>query len=188
MSVGAVAPTQAPSLLVFYHVPKTGGSSVREWLLRNAGVRARGLPTRLQGLVRYYESRCFLCLQLHEVLAAGCPESEALQCGKVAPRRGHGSFDSAHGDWRTAGALAVEFHGPSAGTFVEDVLPRAHALRKLYASRNGSVTLATLIREPVDFLFSSYHMWPPRPGDAGTPTAVRPFATSTGWRDERRMC
>ena len=69
--MATVAPARPPALLIFYHVPKTGGSSAREWILRNSGVRARGLPARMHGLVRYYEARCFMCLQLAEALPVG---------------------------------------------------------------------------------------------------------------------
>ena len=163
----------APSLLIFYHVPKTGGSTIREWILRNAGVRARGLPTRLRGFVRYYEARCFMCLQHGDVVE--CPEKERRQCRETAAssrdrtwkpffdayredcvqphdQRTHTCFFSPtlrrrrrHRCWRTRVCaratrvvgralrlpLAVEFHGPSAGTFVRDVLPRARALRDI---------------------------------------------------------
>ena len=153
-----------PSLLVYYHIPKTGGSSTREWLLRNAGVRARGLPARLNGIVRYYEAQCFFCLQLADALGAdsGCEQSVRRKCAGGFTKR-PASFDFERGNWLTAGALAVEFHGPSEAIFIEHVLPRAHALRELYAKRNGTCKFATIIREPIDFLFSSYHMWPPRP-------------------------
>ena len=162
--------SQRPSLLVYYHVPKTGGSSVREWILRNAGLRARGLPARLNGLVRYYEARCFVCLQLGErVMTQGCSKHETKQCNEQNFKSIKGSFHSRNGDWRTAGPLAIEFHGPSASTFLRDLLPHASALRAMYAQHNGTVVFATLVREPVDLLFSSYHMWPPRSsgGDGG---------------------
>ena len=171
MKPALASASPSPSLLVFYHVPKTGGSSVREWLLRNAGLRSRGLPIRLRGLVRYYEARCFMCLQFGTVFS--CPEAERRQCRRAPARKGRGLFDSARDDWRTAGPLAVEFHGPTGWTFIQDVLPRMHAVRELYAARNGSVVLATLLREPVDLLFSSYHMWPPRPDPSPSTRAAK---------------
>ena len=153
--------TQPPRLLVFYHVPKTGGSSVREWLLRNAGVRSKGLPTRLHGIVRYYEANCFMCLQ-HAEIAGGCDAATIRKCKSTFTKR-PAAFDYTRRDWTSAGSLAVEFHGPTGETFVRDVLPRARELRARYEARNGSVSFATTVREPIDLLFSSYHMWPPRP-------------------------
>ena len=38
----------APQLLVFYHVPKTGGSSVREWLLRDSPLATSAAPHTTQ--------------------------------------------------------------------------------------------------------------------------------------------
>ena len=72
-----------PSLLLFYHVPKTGGSTMREWLLRNAGIRASGLPKRLDGYVRYYEAHCFMCLQFGSLFAdtATC-RKHVKECSK----------------------------------------------------------------------------------------------------------
>ena len=178
--------SDAPRLVAFYHVPKTGGSSVREWLLRNAGVRARGLPTRVNGYVRYYEVHCFFCLQLaNEVDSAGdlavvCDQRTRRQCASQPLNRRPGAFDAARGDWRTAGTVAAEFHGPSGNLFVDTVLPRADSLRRAYAQRNGSCVFATLVRDPISFMFSSYHMWPPR----STPEQVVAFpewvATAAG--------
>ena len=172
-TIGAIPQdSRPPKLFVFYHVPKTGGSTVREWILRNAGMRARGLPTRLRGLVRYYEAKCFVCLQFSGLLGDACTADERAKCLQAPPRRGtNGFFDSVRGTWHTLGLpLAVEFHGPTAETFVRDVLPRVRALRQLYAKLNGSVVLTAVVREPVDLLFSSYHMWPPRPSaDRVTP-------------------
>lgn len=160
------APHPLPRLIAFYHVPKTGGTSVREWLLRNAGVRARGLPVRLDGYVRYYEARCFICLQLADVLGLtgndGCDEQTRSQCADQPPNRRPAAFDAARGDWRTAGTLAAEFHGPTGEFFTGTVLPHVQQIRRVYARLNGSCVFATLVRDPIDFVFSSYHMWPPR--------------------------
>lgn len=158
---------QPPSLLVFYHIPKTGGSSTREWLLRNAGLRSRGLPKRMDGLVRYYEASCFFCLQLADAIGVGntatCAESFRRKCTmEYKPRPAAFDFTKA-GAWKSGGSLAVEFHGPSEGTFINFVLPHAQILRELYARHSGTCKFATLLRDPIDFLFSSYHMWPPRP-------------------------
>ena len=58
-SVTAV-PLPAPSLLLFHHLSKSGGSTIREWLLRNAG-KLR-FPRRLDGVLR------LLFLEGHRVL------------------------------------------------------------------------------------------------------------------------
>ena len=45
------------------------------------------------------------------------------------------AFDYVREDWRTAGTVSAEFHGSSGRLFTEEVLPRAHELRRLYAQR-----------------------------------------------------
>lgn len=141
-----------PRLVAFYHVVKTGGTSTREWLLRNAGLRSRGLPVRVHGFVRYYEAHCFYCLQLARSLqspSAGCNEKLVGRCRAEPRSRRPAAFDIRDGDWRKAGTLAVEFHGLSGDLFAEDVLPHAHELRRLYARSNGTCTFATVVRDPV---------------------------------------
>ena len=173
-------PQRPPSLLVFYHIPKAGGSTVREWLLRNAGVRSHGLPARLDGFVRYYEARCFVCMQLarslpghfDDLCGAADARRELRACredySKGAKRLRPAAFDLLRRDWWNGGRLAVEFHGPTGESFIKGVLPHAAALRDLYARYNGTCTLVTVVREPVDLLFSSYHMWPPRSDASAT--------------------
>ena len=152
----------APRLLLFLHTPKTGGSTVREWLLRNAGIRAPPqAATRLSAVVRYYEVRCFFCMQFARLWpAAVCDLALRRHCQSWTPRRR--SFDSVRGDWRNA-SVAVELHAQSMDFYLATVAPRLPRLRALYARANGVLTTASLVREPVAFLFSNYWMWPPRP-------------------------
>ena len=95
-----------PGLLIFQHVPKTGGTSVREWLLRNGG-KLR-LPKRLDGMQRYYEAECFFCL-CHPTLFP-CAAAAVQSCRGAKPRP-H-SFDARTGDWRNA-RVAIELHSTS---------------------------------------------------------------------------
>ena len=173
------APARSPpKALFFYHVPKTGGSTVREWLLRNAGVRSpRGAQKRFSGIVRYYEAVCFVCLQFGHLLG---PEAGAV-CTAGAKRKCHayklhpnGAFDfNVEEGWRGA-QVAVEFHGSSDRFFMAHVLPRMSAFQQLYAEHNGTCASAVLVREPVGFLFSNYYMWPPRPHPTDN-SIVSPF-------------
>jgi hypothetical protein len=151
---------------MFYHIPKTGGSTVREWLLRNAGIRSpRGSKRRSGAVVRYYDASCFFCLQFPRMFSeVACPIALVQECRfryttHAAP---HGSFDAIKSNWREE-TVAVEFHAASASFFLKHVLPRMTLLRRLYLKHNGTIASATLVREPVSFLFSSFHMWPPRP-------------------------
>ena len=156
-----------PSLLLFYHVPKTGGSTMREWLLRNAGIRASGLPKRLDGYVRYYEAHCFMCLQFGSLFAdtATCRKHVkecSKQYGSSKPAVKAGGVNPLRIEWQSAGRLAVEFHGITEKHFVLEVLPRLAQLRRLYVKRGGTCSALTLSRDPIDLYFSNYHMWPPR--------------------------
>ena len=168
--------TASPSVLFFYHVPKTGGSTVREWFLRNAGLRVRGLPARLHGVLRYWEAQCFMCLQFSDLfgVSTGCTEAIVRGCHeqwKPDRRPRPASFNPVRSDWSSTGRLAVEFHGMSADFFVRQVLPRSTALRHRIAMRGGTSAFVTLTRAPVELLFSAFHMWPPRP----SPGTVMPF-------------
>jgi hypothetical protein len=178
LQLGSLHAGESPSLLLFYHVPKTGGTTTREWLTRNAGVRApRGAAVRLTSVVKYYEADCFFCLQFARLVSAGCTKERMHRCHNWRPYAA-ASFDSVHGDWRRS-RLAVEFHAGSAGFYLEHVVPALPALRELYARHNGSVVSATLVREPVSFLFSSYYMWPPRP-DKRRSDVTTPFPQWVG--------
>lgn len=161
-----------PSLLLFFHVPKTGGSSVREILLRNAGVRsAWNASRRLSAVVRFWDAPCFVCLQFRGF--PGCDESLTAKCASWKPRVAPPAyFNSSRDDWRTS-QVAVEFHGGSHAFFTSHVLPHVGLLRREYAQLGGTVVTATVLREPISYLFSSYHMYPPllpgRRPDGATP-------------------
>ena len=177
LSTAARAPLQRqpdaagtpPSLLLFYHVPKTGGTTLREWLFKNAGIRSPGLRRRLHGFIRYYEANCFMCLQFASVLGGvhplQCTNKERHGCARQfnTTKTRPAGINPLTANWRHAGRVAVEFHGPTERLFTDAILPRADALRRLYERHGGTCTLLTLSREPVDLLFSTFHMWPPRP-------------------------
>ena len=134
----SAAETTTPAALFFYHIPKTGGSTVREWLLRNAGVRTpRGAAKRLTGVVRYYESVCFVCLQFGQLLeedeAQACPLSTMDKCRATKFPLANGGFKINSGDWRRE-RLAIEFHGSSDRFFVNHVLRRLEAFQRAYAA------------------------------------------------------
>ena len=151
-----------PSMLLFHHVAKTGGSTVREWLLRNAGKHQNHLrvPKRLDGVLRYYEARCFFCMQFRDVLGSlQCSVKHLSECRASVPRLY--SFNSVQSDWRCA-RLAVEFHGMSVSLLLEEVLPELPRLRREYQLRNGTITVLTLMRAPIAYLLSAYRMWPPQ--------------------------
>ena len=67
-----LAPSASPRLLLFQHVEKTGGTSLREWL------KSRAHDTARFGVVPYTSAACFLCR--HRELAL-CP----VPCHKDGP-------------------------------------------------------------------------------------------------------
>ena len=96
-----------PLLLNFRHLEKTGGTTIREWLLRNAGKKPniprreqRPLSQRLDGFVRYYEARCFWCVQFPELhtdaAKRACADLQADCAGRKKRVYGH--------EWRVAGS------------------------------------------------------------------------------------
>lgn len=160
------------------HIPKTGGCSVREFLLRNAGIRSPPKSVaRLSGFVRHYEARCFICQQfpgLIDVPGACTGVAGPRSCGSYKPRA-NAAFDfNVRDSWKHH-RLAVEFHGISDATFVHHVLPRMPVLQELYEQHNGTCATAVLVREPISFLFSAFSMWPPRSAVSKNITVVKPF-------------
>ena len=140
--------TERPLLFFFYHVEKTGGSAVMKWLYK----AAMNVPATLTLLLDLTHTSCLL--SMFPDLFPGYTW-EPMRCNAELPP-----------DWRTS-AIAIEFHGYSRGRFWTTVLPALSALRQRYAAANGTLLTATMLREPVRHLVSSYHMWPPntkRPG------------------------
>jgi len=97
---------------------------------------------------------------------------------RLGRSRGAGNLDPVLDDWRSL-RLAAEFHGADSDAFfLEAVLPSLPALRSLYAAHNGSFAAATLLREPIDYLFSAYRMWPPRTAPSAPSSAADASASS----------
>ena len=143
-----VPPAQpGPSVVLLYHIEKTGGSAVMKWLKRQTHA-----PSRLAAVYSYSQTSCFFAL--HADLFPGMePRWRDKLCGGAAPL-----------DWRSS-KVAVEFHSYSKGFFLRSVLPALGALKRRYAEANGTVVAVTSIREPASHLLSKYRMWPPRTAD-----------------------
>jgi len=136
-----------PSVVLLYHIEKTGGSAVMKWLKRQTHA-----PSRLAAVYSYSQTSCFFAL--HADLFPGMePRWRDKLCGGAAPL-----------DWRSS-KVAVEFHSYSKGFFLRSVLPALGALKRRYAEANGTVVAVTSIREPASHLLSKYRMWPPRTAD-----------------------
>ena len=139
----------APSLLLLYHIEKTGGSSVFRWLQRQMRE-----PPRLSALFAYGQTSCFFAMHA-DLFHKMSPRWRAKMCGgEEMP------------DWRTA-RVAVQFHAYSKGFFNDHVLPVLPQLRARYAALGGRVVTTTMLREPASYLFSKYIMWPPHDKSTG---------------------
>ena len=120
----------APSLLLLYHIEKTGGSSVFRWLQRQMRE-----PPRLSALFAYGQTSCFFAMHA-DLFPKMAPRWRAKMCGgEEMP------------DWRTA-RVAVQFHAYSKGFFNDHVLPVLPQLRARYAALGGRVVTTTMLREP----------------------------------------
>ena len=169
-----------PALVLLYHVEKTGGSTVKDWLKRNVNP-ARGLSQRLDALFEYGQARCFLVSQFggpggildgpgftKSLSSMGQKPCDVQLVGDEPFPSGLNSVGG-RVDWRNVSEpvwrtmrVGLEFHSNSKGEFLGAVLPRVGALRKAYAEYGGRVVTATLLREPVSQIFSAWHMWPPK--------------------------
>ena len=164
-----------PVLLIVYHVEKTGGTNVMEWLKRNIPPRSQGLQRRLSGVVDYSAVRCFFATQFggndgvlpdYSTSAQGCKLRVAdptLWWSGFPKSTGEEDMltaDRHRGLWKRL-RIAAEFHSGIKGDFLKHVAPRMAQLRAAYAEVNGTVLTMTLVREPVAHLISAYRMWPP---------------------------
>ncbi|KAL3920725.1 MAG: hypothetical protein SGPRY_005150 [Prymnesium sp.] len=151
--------TSLPSLLLFYHMPKTGGTTFRA-LMQTLGVsrddieRQRSPTARLPRLI---SSDCLLSL-FPELWAYNA--SSRLPCGAKQM------------SWHVAD-MAVEFHYQhEMEHWWKLITPALPQLRLLYAAHKGKVITATLVRHPTTMMASHYKMWPPR-----VPAQMIPHAT-----------
>lgn len=140
------APQAPPFTLLFFHLEKCGGTSVASWL---------------GSLKRQRYINAFIPFQHASRWAAQFPTVLNLSSWPVARWRSENSSRTQGlPDWRTSG-IAVEFHSLNKRYFVSVVAPALPALRRAYAAHNVTLITATVVREPVAHLLSTYHMWPP---------------------------
>ena len=131
--------TRRPRLLLFYHVAKTGGTSVALALAR------RALAGRLDLFVPLQLARCWLyhahgtLLEWHK--ATRCNTWTGSDCVST-------QSCCAVPDWRTS-TIAVEFHAYSAHVFLSRVMPSLKQLSYSYRRLGGTLLTATALCSPV---------------------------------------
>ena len=148
-----------PLAILFYHLPKAGGSSVMAWL------RLR-LRTSLSHVWGYGQAECFLSLHA-DVFPGASWSSRGGACGA----RGEPQPDWLHV------AVASEFHDHSLGFFWRAVAPNLGRLRTKYASASGTLLTLLVLRRPEPHLLSMYRFWPPRRKVTRPPMRVRSSMT-----------
>ena len=160
----AGAPRLPPTLLLFAHVEKTGGTSVRDWL------QGRARKGEIDLFVPYRYARCFMLHRFHASVSA--TRTDRGTCGVRFVRHFDRAFHRHGGvvsrgrnasavNWWTS-RIAIEFHGDLAlGFFAGRLLGSLSALRQRYAQRQGELLAFTLLREPSEHLASSFRFWPP---------------------------
>ena len=132
--------------------------------------------------MRYYEARCFWCVQFPELhtdaAKRACAELQADCAGRK--KRVYGHEWRVPGSWRQS-RYAVEWHGGAAAAFFEEhVFGQADALQRLYAAHNGTAASLVVLREPRAHLLSAYKMWPPRGSGAERITFADWLASAGG--------
>ena len=171
----------APALLLWSHIEKTGGTTLKGWLAHNALSTPRGMPQRLDYSIEYSGAHCLLAL-FPDVFPSRRHERNCNVAPHVLDNRVKAptlAVDQL--DWRRL-RLAVEFHDVSHSLFWTHVAPNLDALLARYRALNGSLVTATLLRDPLAYLISVFRYFPPvvaaRPREGGLRNgSLVPFAS-----------
>lgn len=137
------AANQTPIAVLFYHIGKTGGGSIVNYLLRR--------NPRFNLKLDYSRSRLFIGLHA-DIFSDSKLAAWSLPGGTSAgPRPG----------WEHT-RVAVQYHDRALGTFWATVEPKLNLLRQRYAAMGGKLVVVTTIREPMSHIVSWYRQWPGR--------------------------
>lgn len=180
-------PRLPPTLVVLFHIEKTGGTALREWFQGyRRGSPALTRPNSGFGFDRFFEQGEYTCFRwLHPSLFKAPqrwdPHGTAKQSREAMRERCSHSDGAVQPDWST-GSYAFEIHGKQARDFYfASIHPHLALLRERYRAHNGSVLTLLTLREPRAHLLSSYLMWPPRePGPASLGPEDRAHVSCVG--------
>lgn len=149
-----------PVALLYLHLQKTGGTSVGEWLARQAHATPLGLQPRLSLFWSSINAGCFLSLH-RDLLRLPRSLTSEMNAASLAALRVR---------WQTT-RVAVEFHAASSDGFLLHVLPALPALAARYAALDGALLVATTVREPLSHIFSAFNFKGPWRPDAPDPSS-----------------
>ena len=141
LRAAADASSRPPALLLFGHIEKTGGTSIRDWLQK------RVAAGELDLFVPYMFASCYVLSRFADELGARKPRSQLRshleKCGvrrrvdgrldRLCKRNGcvvgRAGVNVSEVDWRAA-RVAVEFHGDGPlRLFASQLLPNVASLR-----------------------------------------------------------
>lgn len=174
------------SLALFFHVAKTGGTSLVDWAVRHS--RARRRRRRKDHKVAPDErpiwdlvvgggcAPCYLCAYYSSLLSCdattACHDPRDVRAAEASPEAWRGRH------------VFVEIHTPGVAAFyLNFVSPRMPRLRELYRRHERGVALAlTALREPIAHVLSCWRFRPPTCGvSRAFPSSVRLCRTFDAW-------
>ena len=126
-------------VVAYYHVGKTGGSSILHWFSRS--LRAR--------LFNYYHTQCFYAMPAHSDLF---PQFASPNTTKHCARKG---FDPL--GVRNSSVVLVEYHAATQQEYWR--LLRPGPLRDALSVRHRRFVTMVTVRDPVPHMLSYYTMW-----------------------------
>ena len=137
------------------------------WLGANSFASPRGFRRRLDIAAIYTSAHCLLTI-FPEILAASTNTRgkciNGLQHHPIGWKRSPVNVLPADLSWQTS-RLAFEFHDSTREVYWRDIDPKLPALRRLYATHGGVVTTVTLLRDPMQHIFSAWAYLPPLTND-----------------------
>ena len=169
--------SQPPSALLFYHITRTGGTSLRQLISGRGWAAAHNLKAQQLRRPIVVKPHCFLALFPSVVLAPSTSASvdtmrparrwcgsRGGQCGeRDNVSIGHRETQSCPDvDWRSSDMWVEFIHRDDIDAWWDRLDPALPQLRLLFGAHNGTLITATVAREPKSLITSQYITWPPR--------------------------